>query len=229
MMLAELAQINHRIEADMLRCFHLVSDATGETIWAITRAALGFFPDVKPDLIPWSLIRGPDQVRRVIEAIGRRPGLVLYTLADEKQSRLLEDGCRELSIPYLSPLTLVINSLASQIGCVSHASISPGKQHVLDADYYSRIAAIDFAVKHDDGGGLADLEEADIVLTGISRTSKTPTCLYLAHRGLKAANVPLAKGLDPPRELLTMCRPLVIGLNRRGKQVSADSKCALAS
>ena len=189
---------------------HLVSDATGETIHSVARACLVQFEDVQPVEHVWSMIRSPRQLDKVMSGIKANPGVVLFTLVDEKLRTMLEDLCRKASIPCIAVLDPVMMALAKYL----HARTRnlPGRQHELDAEYFARIEAINFVMAHDDGQSLRDLNDADVVLVGVSRTSKTPTCIYLANRGVKAANVPLVPNSPVPRELDELTRPLVIGL-----------------
>lgn len=188
---------------------HLVSDSTGETVLAVTRACLVQF-EIAPTEHVWSMIRNERQVERVLDGVKANPGLVLYTLVDPKLRVALETGCRKLKCRALSVLDPVLATLGVFLGV--EAKNLPGRQHALDAEYFARIEAMDYALAHDDGQLLANLEKADVILVGVSRTSKTPTCLYLANRGIKAANVPIVPGVPLPAELEQMAHALIIGL-----------------
>lgn len=190
---------------------HLVSDATGETINNIVRACLAQFENIQPQEHFWSLIRTPRQLDLVLESIRQWPGMVLYTFVDEDLRRRLQDFCREQGLPGISVLDPVLNAMASHFG-VSSAH-EPGKQHVLDAGYFARIDAMDYALALDDGHGAAKLSEADVVILGVSRTSKTPTCVYLANRGIKAANIPIIPGQSLP-DTTSLKKPLLVGLTK---------------
>ena len=194
---------------------HLVSDATGETVSAVARACIVQFSNVEPIHHLWWLVRSPRQVDRVIDGIDANPGLVLATLVESELRHRLEDACRQRRIPVISVLDPVMAGLSAYLN--AEFSTEPGRQHLLDAEYFDRIDAMHFTLAHDDGQMLESLDSADIVLVGVSRTSKTPTCMYLANRGLKAANVPLVPNVPPPPELLAVRRPLVIGLTRDPK------------
>jgi len=174
---------------------HLVSDATGETINSVARACVIQFDQVRPVEHFWNLVRTERQLELVQEAIRTNPGLVMFTLVDEKLRRRLQDFCRELQVP-----------------CIPQRQ--PGRQHALDAEYFGRMDAMEFALSHDDGQSSWDLHEADVVLLGVSRTSKTPTCIYLANRGIKAANIPIVPGCPLPPELAKLTRPLIVGLTK---------------
>lgn len=191
---------------------HLVSDATGETINSVARACLSQFDAVEPVEHFWNLVRTERQLELVIEGIKENPGLVMFTLVNEKLRRRLQDTCREQQTPCIPVLDPLINSLAAYLGLESQSQ--PGRQHALDAEYFSRIDAMDFALAHDDGQTAWELHQADVILVGVSRTSKTPTCIYLANRGVKAANIPYVPGCPLPAELDLVSRPLVVGLTK---------------
>jgi regulator of PEP synthase PpsR (kinase-PPPase family) len=134
----------------------------------------------------------------------------MFTLVDEELRRRLEEFCRENQVPCVSVLDPLIGALGTYLGIESQRQ--PGRQHILDAGYFSRMDAMDFALAHDDGQATWELHEADVVLVGVSRTSKSPTCIYLANRGVKAANVPFVPGCPLPPELEQIVRPLIVGL-----------------
>ena len=195
---------------------HLVSDSTGETVHGLARACIVQFEGVHGEEHLWTLIRSPAQLDRVLDAIRRTPGIVMFTLVNDEMRQKLVAACREIQVPCLSVLDPFIDSFASYLGRASRDQ--PGRQHALDAEYFGRIDAMQFALTHDDGQGLWNLRNADVVLTGVSRTSKTPTCIYLANRGIKAANVPFVPGVGLPDELLAIGsapgEPLVVGLTK---------------
>ena len=191
---------------------HLVSDATGETINSVARACLVQFDDIEPIEHVWSLIRTRGQMEKCLRGIASAPGPVLFTLVNESLRNVLIDGCRRLDVPCIPVLDPVIHRLASWFG--SEIRGRPGLQHALDAEYYQRMEAMDFALSHDDGQLPDDLNLADVVLLGVSRTSKTPTCIYLANRGIKAANVPIVPNCSLPPKLFSLKRPLVVGLTK---------------
>jgi len=189
---------------------HLVSDSTGETLNAMARAVCARFEDVLPIEHIYSLVRSPRQLERVIREVEGSPGVVLHTIVDKDLRAALESGCRALDMPCVAALDPMVAALARYLG----ASISTrvGAQHALDNDYFNRMDALSYAINHDDGQGTQDLEAADVVLVGVSRTSKTPTSIYLAHRGIRAANVPLVPGAEPPAQLFNLKRAVVVGL-----------------
>ena len=189
---------------------HLVSDATGETINTVARACLVQFEGVKTIEHVWSLVRTRGQMDKTLDGIAEYPGPVLFTLVNETQRGILVEGCRQLDVPCIPVLDPIIHRLASCFGV--GISGLPGLQHALDAEYFHRMDAMNYALAHDDGQLQNDLDRADVVLVGVSRTSKTPTCIYLANRGIKAANVPIVPGCPLPDRLLQTHKALVIGL-----------------
>lgn len=189
---------------------HLVSDATGETLINVGRAAAAQYKHTHAIEHIHSLIRTAGQVDRVLRDIEQAPGIVLYTLVDPALAKAFEEGCRNIGIPCVSVLDPVLTAFQSYLGTRSAGRV--GAQHVLDADYFRRIDALNFSMAHDDGQMIDGLEEADVVLVGVSRTSKTPTAIYLAIRGVKTANVPLVPSAAVPQALIEAKRPLVVGL-----------------
>ncbi|MGH7117859.1 MAG: pyruvate, water dikinase regulatory protein [Acetobacteraceae bacterium] len=188
---------------------HLVSDATGETLNAIARATVVQFDHAQIVYHRWSLIRSALQLHRVIEGIESEPGPVLSTLLERALRNNLETVCQRLGVPLLHILDPVLAMLAEEVG--EQAGARPGRQYALDSDYFRRIDAMHYVLAHDDGQAMAGIAEADVVLVGVSRSSKTPTSFYLANRGMKAANVPLVPGLPLPMALQAPHCP-VIGL-----------------
>jgi len=196
---------------------HLVSDSTGETVGLVARACLVQFDDVQATEHIWTLVRSPDKVDDVLAALEEYPGLVLYTLVNEEIQQALETGCRRIQTPCISVLDPVVSALGKYLGAEIHAR--PGRQHVMDAEYFNRIEAMHFALSHDDGQSTWDLNEADVVLMGVSRTSKTPTSVYLANRGIKTANIPIVPGCPIPEEVFESNKPLVVGLTKDPKRL----------
>ncbi len=197
---------------------HLVSDSSGETITAIARACVVQFDDLAIEQHQWWLIRTPGQVSRMIEAIRANPGVVLYTVVDPAVRALMETAFRDLGVPHIPALDPVLNTLSAVLQV--RAGDSPGRQHLMDADYFRRMEAIQYTIDHDDGQLLAHLAEADVILFGVSRTSKTPLCIYLANKGIKAANVPVVPGVAMAEAVLTLTGPLKIGLTHDPKSLS---------
>ncbi|HUB16866.1 MAG TPA: pyruvate, water dikinase regulatory protein [Acetobacteraceae bacterium] len=213
---------------------HLVSDATGETLNAIARATTVQFEHAHIIHHRWSLIRTRFQLHRVLEGIEHEPGPVLTTLVDRALRSELETTCLRLNVPMVNVLDPVMNVLQESIG--EQASARPGRQYALNADYFRRIDAMHYVLAHDDGQAAAGLAEADVILVGVSRSSKTPTCFYLANRGIKAANVPLVPNLPLPPDLenphcpvvgLTLEAPALIEIRRfRLRMIAAGTPAA---
>jgi regulator of PEP synthase PpsR (kinase-PPPase family) len=189
---------------------HLVSDATGETLIAASRAAAAQYQGVASIEHVYPLIRTHSQLDRVINEIENAPGIVLFTLVDPELSRRLESSCESSGSPCLSVLSPILMLFQSYLGLVS--TPRAGAQHMLNADYFKRIDALNFTMMHDDGQLPENLEHADVLLLGVSRTSKTPTSIYLANRGLKTANIPLVPNVALPASLKDLRQPLVVGL-----------------
>ena len=191
---------------------HLISDSTGETVTMMARACLAQFDGVHAQEHLWSMVRSESQIDEILAGIREFPGLVLYTLVNDEARLRLEDGCRRLMAPHIPVLDPILGALGSYLN--AKAASRPGRQHVMDAEYFDRIEAMHFALSHDDGQSTWDLNSADVVLVGVSRTSKTPTSVYLANRGIKTANVPFVPGVPLPDDLFKLDHPLVVGLTK---------------
>src|SRR5690606_18492727 len=189
---------------------HLVSDATGDPARSFARACLVQFDEVEFTEHFWVLVRTQEQMERVIDGIGTHPGIVVCTVLDEALRNMLEQASRRMNVPFIPVLDSLLGALASAVGTPSRRT--PGRQHAMDASYFDRIDAMQYMTAHDDGQSTWSLDQADVVLVGVSRTSKTPTCVYLANRGLKAANVAYVPNIPLPRELFSLTRTLVVGL-----------------
>jgi regulator of PEP synthase PpsR (kinase-PPPase family) len=189
---------------------HLVSDSTGETLNAMAKALCARFDNVLPIEHIYSLVRSQRQLERVLYEIEGAPGVVLHTIVDKALRAALEKGCRNLDMTCVAALDPLVAALARYLG--ASLSTRVGAQHTLDNDYFNRMDSLSYAMGHDDGQATQDLEAADVVLVGVSRTSKTPTSIYLAHRGIRAANVPLVPGAEPPAQLFALKRAVVVGL-----------------
>ncbi|MBV8687850.1 MAG: kinase/pyrophosphorylase [Alphaproteobacteria bacterium] len=189
---------------------HLLSDSTGETLELIAKACLAQFDGVEVKQHLWPMVRSEGHLDRVLDDVERRPGLVLYTLVNSTIRRELEQKTRRRGIYAVSVLDPVVHALSAVLG--QEAKGRPGRQHALDAAYFARVDAIQFTIAHDDGVGAENWEEADIILAGVSRTSKTPTSIYLANRGYKVANIPLVPEAPPPPSLFGLRHPLLVGL-----------------
>jgi [pyruvate, water dikinase]-phosphate phosphotransferase / [pyruvate, water dikinase] kinase len=189
---------------------HLLSDSTGETLENIAKAALAQFDDVEPLRHFWPMVRSEAHLERILQEIAQNPGLVIFTLVNSEIRRTLETRCRAMGLPAIAPLDQVSHALSNLLG--QEAKARPGRQHMLDAAYFARVDAIQFTIAHDDGIGWEDWEESDILLAGVSRSSKTPTSIYLANRGYKVANIPIVVESPPPRKLFELRHPLIVGL-----------------
>lgn len=196
---------------------HLLSDSTGETLEMIAKAALAQFDD--PDVTRhfWPMVRSKQHLDRIMEEFKANPGLVLYTLANPETRARLEERCRTLGLPHVAALDGVMQALEERLGQEAHSRT--GARHVMDEAYFDRVDAIQFTIAHDDGIGWEAWEEADIVLAGVSRTSKTPTSIYLANRGFKVANIPLVVESPPPTSLFQLRHPMVVGLTTAPKRL----------
>lgn len=189
---------------------HMISDSTGETLTTMGRAAAAQYSNWRPVEHISPMVRQEEDLKRALEQVAENPGMVLYTLVDFRLERLLRKKCRELSVPalnVLSPVTKVFDAFLNDT-----MSGRSGAQHALDDNYFDRLDAIQFALAYDDGNLPDDIEEADIILIGISRTSKTPTSIYLAQRGLKAMNIPLVPGVELPPSVINAEHPMVVAL-----------------
>ena len=189
---------------------HLLSDSTGETLENIAKAALAQFDDVEVLRHFWPMVRSETHLERILAEIAQNPGLVIFTLVNPEIRRQLETRCRAIGLPAVAPLDPVNHALSNLLG--QEMKARPGRQHMLDAAYFARVDAIQFTIAHDDGVNWENWEEADIVLAGVSRTSKTPTSIYLANRGLKVANIPIVPQSPPPDLLYRLKNPMVVGL-----------------
>ena len=189
---------------------HLVSDSTGETLAGVMRATCAQFDNILPIEHSYFLVRSSRQLERVIGEIESAPGVVMYTLSNLEHRGMLEVHCRDVGIPCVAVLDPVLDTVSRYLGQELNHRV--GASRKLNAEYFKRIDALDFAMYHDDGQQVVELTDADVILVGVSRTSKTPTSVYLAHRGVKAANVPMVPGVSLPPELFAETRPLVVGL-----------------
>jgi [pyruvate, water dikinase]-phosphate phosphotransferase / [pyruvate, water dikinase] kinase len=179
---------------------HLVSDATGETLAAIAKAATAQYPNIRPIEHMHPLVRTQRQLTRVLSEIEKQPGIVLYTVVNKALCEELEQHCKQLKIPCHAVMQPILQVFEGYLGAPQTPTVAG--QHVLDADYFRRIDAMNFTMAHDDGRLPDNLSDADIIVLGISRTSKTPTSLYLAQRGYKTTNLPLVPELALPQNLL---------------------------
>lgn len=197
---------------------HLISDATGETLLAAGRAAAAQYKNARAIEHIYPLIRTEKQLAKVIDDIEEEPGIVLYTIVDKALAQIIDERCVALGLPAVSVLEPVLTVFQSYLGAPAGRRV--GAQHVLDADYFRRIDALNFTMEHDDGQLPEEAEQADVVLVGISRTSKTPTSIYLANRGVKTANIPIVLGVPLPDSVVTARHPLIVGLIATAERIS---------
>lgn len=189
---------------------HLVSDSTGDTLNAMLKAITAQFAAARPLEHVHTFIRSTSQLERATAEIEASPGLVLHTVVNPELRRLLEVRCSELQTPAVSVLDPLLEAFQLYLGL--EQSRETGAQYQMDDAYFRRIETLDYTLTHDDGQMNWDLESADVVLIGVSRTSKTPTCMYLANRGIKAANIPLVPTSDLPEAVFSLKKPLIVGL-----------------
>lgn len=196
---------------------HLVSDSTGETVASVARAALAQFDTVIAEEHVWSLIRTQGQLEKMIASLDIYPGMVMFTLVDPNMREKIRQACGRRGLPCVPVLSHVIREMAGYLD--QEATGNAGAQYELSEDYFARIDAINYALEHDDGQATWEIENADIVIVGPSRTSKSPTCVYLAYRGFKAANVPFVPDCQLPENLLSLKQPMVVGLTISGERL----------
>jgi [pyruvate, water dikinase]-phosphate phosphotransferase / [pyruvate, water dikinase] kinase len=197
---------------------HLISDSTGETLISAGRAASAQFNGSHAIEHVYPLVRNRKQLVSVLEKVDAEPGIVLYTIVDQELATILDHTCIEIGIPSVNVLEPVISVFQTYLGAPSRRRV--GAQHDMNADYFARIEALNFTMDHDDGQMPEDLDEADVILVGISRTSKTPTSIYLANRGIKTINIPIVQGVPLPEQLMKVTRPLIVGLIATSDRIS---------
>lgn len=196
----------------------MISDATGETLLAAGRAAAAQYKDARAIEHIYPLIRTERQMLKVLAEIDESPGIVLYTVVETALAQMIDQRCTSMGLPCVSVLEPVLQVFQSYLGTPAGRRV--GAQHVLDADYFRRIDALNYTMEHDDGQLSHDIEDADVVLVGISRTSKTPTSIYLANRGIKTANIPIVIGAPIPESIVFAKRPLIVGLIATAERIS---------
>ena len=189
---------------------HLISDSTGETLSSVSRAVLSQFEDVDSNDFIWPLTRTKGQIEKVKESVTKNPGIVLYTILEDELIENLKNHCYQLQIPCIPVLSRIISEFSNYLGLSVSNTI--GRQHLLDSDYFSRVEAINYTINHDDGQSSWDLYDADIVILGVSRTSKSPTSVYLSCRGYKTANIPFVDISTIPENIHDLKKPLIVGL-----------------
>jgi regulator of PEP synthase PpsR (kinase-PPPase family) len=206
---------------------HLVSDATGETLNTVAKAAAAQYADFRPIAHIYALVRTPSQLNRALREIEAQPGIVLFTLINPEIRKHLEQQCEAMSVPCLSILDPIISILSQYLNATSRPQV--GGQHALNSDYFRRIDALNFTMAHDDGQTLDDIGKSDVILLGVSRTSKTPTSIYLAQRGVRTANIPIVPGIPVPRQLFEARGPLIVGLIASAERIAQIRRHRLLS
>jgi [pyruvate, water dikinase]-phosphate phosphotransferase / [pyruvate, water dikinase] kinase len=206
---------------------HLVSDATGETLNTVAKAAAAQYADFRPIAHIYALVRTPSQLNRALREIEAQPGIVLFTLINPEIRKHLEQQCEAMAVPCLSILDPIISILSQYLNATSRPQV--GGQHALNSDYFRRIDALNFTMAHDDGQALDDIGKSDVILLGVSRTSKTPTSIYLAQRGVRTANIPVVPGIPVPRQLFAARGPLVVGLIASAERIAQIRRHRLLS
>ena len=206
---------------------HLVSDATGETLNTVAKAAAAQYADFRPIAHIYALVRTPSQLNRALREIEAQPGIVLFTLINPEIRNHLEQQCELMGVPCLSILDPIISTLSQYLNATSRPQV--GGQHALNSTYFRRIDALNFTMAHDDGQNLDDLDRSDVVILGVSRTSKTPTSIYLAQRGVKTANIPIVPNLPVPQQLIELRGPLIVGLIASAERIAQIRRHRLLS
>jgi regulator of PEP synthase PpsR (kinase-PPPase family) len=195
---------------------HMISDSTGETLMEVMHASAAQFEQVEPIEHLFALVRTEKQLDRALEHIQAYPGIVVFTLVNTEMRRKLEDNCAKLKIPAIAVLDPIQATLSAYLGASMRGKA--GAQRALGAEYYARIEAMNYSMAHDDGQG-DDLASADVILLGISRTSKTPTSIYMGNRGVRTANIPLVPGAPLPEEIYALKKPLIVGLTASPERI----------
>lgn len=206
---------------------HLVSDSTGDTLRNIARAVLVQFEEISAKEYLWSMIRTTEQINNVNQEIEKNPGVVMYTIVNKEIRDKLKSCCKKMDIPCVPVLSRAIADISTYLNII--ATPSTGKQYNMDDDYFERIEAMNFTMRHDDGQSSSDLNNADIVVLGVSRTSKSPTCVYLAYRGYRAANIPFVLNCPLPENLYSLTKPLIVGLTISAERLTEIRKNRLIS
>ena len=206
---------------------YLVSDSTGDTLRKIARSVLVQFEQISAKEHAWPMIRTSKQMDKVIGSIENNPGVVMYTIVNRENRARLKACCRALGVPCVPVLSRAITDISNYLKI--EASPVEGKQHGLNDDYFARIDAMNYTIRHDDGQYAQDLENADVILVGVSRTSKSPSCIYLAVRGYKAANIPFVLNCPLPENLTKLTKPLIIGLTIGEERLLEIRKTRLVS
>jgi regulator of PEP synthase PpsR (kinase-PPPase family) len=207
----------HRVTDQPLVELHVVSDSTGETAARLVSALEAQFPDTQFDVVRHPRVEDVDDLQLAVSRTKGRPAVMVYTLVDMELRETMRRLCRRARLHYCDLLGHPIDAVARVSG--QAAKMESGRRHPLDSQYFKRMEAIEFAVKFDDGVG-AGLRDADIVLVGVSRTSKTPLSMYLGYLGHKTANVPIVRDIEPPKDLFEIDRAKIVGLTIDAERLS---------
>ncbi len=200
--MTELQQIN----------VYLVSDSSGETVLRVANAVLSQFNDLQANKFMWPMVRTKAHIDTLVTSMKIMPGVIIYTIVDDIVEQHLLDACAKNDLHAISVIGNIIDDLSNLFNLQSLKK-KPGIQHtVLDKNYHARIAAMDYTLAHDDGQKQDDIYNADIIIIGVSRTSKSPTSLYLAQRGFKTANIPFIAGVGVNIDFAKIQQTLVVGL-----------------
>lgn len=197
---------------------YMISDATGETLLSNARAVAAQYKEKQAVEHVFPMIRSKEQLQVIFKQITKTPGIVLYTILNKELAETINHFCEKINVPYVAVLQPLLS--AFQIYLDKPNILKASAQHVLDDNYFKRIAALDFTMAHDDGMCLATIDQAEVILVGISRTSKTPTSIYLANKGIKTANFPLVPQRELPDELKNLTKPLIVGLVATANRIS---------
>ncbi len=193
-----------------MKKIYVLSDSTGETAERVVRAALSQFGGSDVKIVRLSKVNNQQELQRAVNTVSSDEGLLVYTLVDAELAIAVHTIAEEHGLMAFDLLSPLLQSLSVFLGIAAQST--PGLLHQIDTDYFRRMEAVNFTVKHDDGQETRGLAKADLVLVGVSRSSKTPLAMYLANKGYKVANVPLVKGIEPPEELEHIDPQRVIGL-----------------
>jgi len=205
---------------------HLISDSTGDTLLAVAGAIFSQFDDLETKEYLWTLVLTSQQLEKTIKLVEKKKGMVLHTIANKEHVLKLEESCKQMGVLCVNVLGDLVTKISEHI----HESPNPepGKQHVIDEDYFKKIDAINFSIAHDDGQYTENMQNADIILVGPSRSSKSPTSMYLAYRGYKTANIPFVLNRSFP-DLSEFSNPFIVGLSMSPNRMVEIRKNRLAS
>ena len=203
---------------------YMVSDSSGETVVAVSKAVVSQFDNIKIHEYMWPLVRSKKQIDEVVVSLKKNPGVVIYTIINRELREYLKEQCNKLNVKCFSPIASIISEICSYYN-IQTSKKTPEKEILSDTSYFRKIEAINFTVSHDDGQQINDFNNADILLVGVSRTSKSPTSLYLAQRGYKVANWPIINDVEYDFSLIK--DPLIVGLTVSVDRLIQIRQCRL--